>query len=95
MIYPSHFLGKSSLIATQANGHKKRKIVCCSLKSSSMYWYGEGYDPTYAARLSSRRASKIISGIRAGNETYKITPYDHDKVMASVKAVLAEMERSE
>jgi hypothetical protein len=55
----------------------------------------EGYDPTYAARLSSRRASKIISGIRAGNESYKITPYDHDKVMASVKAVLAEMERSE
>jgi hypothetical protein len=26
MIYPSHFLGKSSLIATQANGHKKGKL---------------------------------------------------------------------
>jgi hypothetical protein len=55
----------------------------------------EGYDPTYVAGLTSHQASKIISGILADDKAYRITPYDHEKVVSRVNAVLAEMERSE
>jgi hypothetical protein len=54
----------------------------------------EGYDRTYASRLTKRQASRIISEIFAKKDAYKLNPYDHEKVVASVRAVLNDMERS-
>ncbi len=59
-----------------------------------------GYDRSYASSLTKRQASKIIGEIFAEKNSYrptpsyKITPYDHEKVVAAVKSVLNEMERS-
>jgi hypothetical protein len=54
----------------------------------------EGYDRAYAARLTKRQASRIISEIFAEKDACKLNPYDHEKVVASVRAVLKEMEQS-
>jgi hypothetical protein len=84
---------KSSPIATEAMATKENRMMITDKQFDVLI--RENYPPTFAARLTSRQASKIISGILAGNKGYKITPYDHEKVMASANAVLAEMERSE